>query len=405
MAYISSVTHSVIINGEPQGLINLSKGLRQGDPLSPYLFLICAEGLSAMIRQAELSNEINGILISRGGPADDSLIFCEENVTECNKVLDILQRCEVTSGQKLNIEKTTMFLSSNTNVEMREFLKNLIGVPNIRSYENYLGLPSLVGRSKTWAFAMIKERVRKKLNGWKERSLSCGGKEILLKAVAQAVPTYVMSVFRLPKKLCTELEQNIRGFWWGHKGEKRKIHWTKWDHLCAPESQGGLGFRELGKFNEALIAKQGRRLLHNHSSLFYRVFKAMFSPSCSWLEANPNQKGSYAWQSIIKSRNVIEKGSRWRIGDGNSAKFWKSRWLPTPITFKCCFPVKTLPPDAHVAKLIENQPTRWSMKSIDEIFLPFEAEVIKNIPLTKTPTIDKLIWTGTKDRIFSVKSA
>ena len=97
MAYISSVTHSVIINGEPQGLINLSKGLGQGDPLSPYLFLICAKGLSAMIRQAELSNEINGISINRGGPkvshlffADDSLNFCKANVTECNKVLDIL---------------------------------------------------------------------------------------------------------------------------------------------------------------------------------------------------------------------------------------------------------------------------------------------------------------------------
>ena len=168
---------------------------------------------------------------------------------------------------------------------------------------------------------------------------------------------------------------------------------------------GDLGFRELAKFNEALLAKQGWRLMHHKSSLFCRVFKAKFFPNCSWLEANPKQRGSYAWRSIMKSLHVIQKWSRRRIGDGNNTTIWICRWLPTSHSFKCFSPIKTLPKDSLVSPLIEGPQQRWSDKLIDDIFHPREAAIIKSIPLSDSPSPDQLIWTRTNNSIFSVKSA
>ena len=93
----------------------------------------------------------------------------------------------------------------------------------IKQYEKYLGLPALVGREKKRNFIYLKERVWKKLQGWKEKLLSITGREVLIKAVIQAILTYTMSCFKLPKGLIKELEVLIRKFWWGYNDDTRKV--------------------------------------------------------------------------------------------------------------------------------------------------------------------------------------
>jgi hypothetical protein len=137
-------------------------------------------------------------------------------------------------------------------------------------------LPTLVGRSKNSAFAGIVGRVQKKLDDWNERFLSQAGKGVLSKAVVQAIPTYTMGVFQLPKTLCKRLNSLISRFWWGHKHNDARATWMKWDGLGKPKSPGGMGFRDLEIFNLAFLAKQGWWLVQQPNSLIARILKAKY---------------------------------------------------------------------------------------------------------------------------------
>ncbi|XP_023879876.2 putative ribonuclease H protein At1g65750 [Quercus suber] len=333
MKCITTVSYSILINEEPSQTIHPSRGLRQGDPLSPYLFLLCIEGLHGLISRAATSGDIRSISICRNEA----------------------------SGQRLNREQTTLFFSKNTASEVQDSIKALIGVPEIKQYEKYLGLPSFVGRRKRASLAYIKDCIWSKLQEWKEKLLSQAGREVLLKAVVQAIPTYSMSCFKLPATLCHKIEIMIRKFWWG-----QRIHWVKWRTLCKPKAIGGMGFKELQKFNDAMLAKQVWRLLQNQDSLFFCFFKSKFFPCGSIFDAKEN-KGSFAWRSILKGRDLIRSGLKWRIGNGS--KVDKS----------------------------------WKVAKIDSMFIPEEAAIIKAIPLSLFDWDDLHFWPYTRDGVYIVK--
>ena len=164
MECISTVSYSLLINGEPTGHIIPTRAIRQGDPISPYLFLLCAEGLNGLLQKATSQEDIHGVSLCRQGPkitnlffSNDSLLFCRATIPECQKIQDILRLYEQASGQQLNRAKTTLFFSRNTPATMQEDLKDILGVPSIKQYEQYLGLPSLVGKEKIICFSQIKE--------------------------------------------------------------------------------------------------------------------------------------------------------------------------------------------------------------------------------------------------------
>ena len=229
---VSTVTYSIKINGTPRGHIIPSRGIRQGNPLSPYLFLLCAEGLFALIQSAVDKGQMEEVKICRGSQrlshlfiADDSLIFCKVTLKECDKLQRLLAVCEKASGQQLNRAKTSLFFSGNTPREVQEEKKNRFGAQIIKQHEKYLGLPSLVGRNKRTTFNAIKEKLGKVLVDWKEKLLSKVGKEFLIKVITQAIPTYTMSCFKIPNSLYDELMGMIKNFWWGQKRKEKKIAW------------------------------------------------------------------------------------------------------------------------------------------------------------------------------------
>ena len=159
---IRSVSFSIMVNGEPRGFFHPSRGLYQGDPLSPYLFLLCAEGFRSLIQQAANNGEICGVPLCKEGPkithlffVDDSMLFCRANDIDFQTVMNILTKYEEALGQKINHGKTQLFFSTNTQEDIKNMVKDLVGVEVVTQYEKYLGLPSFVGRAKKETFSYI----------------------------------------------------------------------------------------------------------------------------------------------------------------------------------------------------------------------------------------------------------
>jgi hypothetical protein len=117
----------------------------------------------------------------------------------------------------------------------------LFGTSTTTQFEKYLGLPPVIGRAKKRAFNSIKDRVMRRLQGWKEKLLSQAGREVLIKAVVQAMPTYAMSCFKIPAGLCSELSSMAIRYWWGQRKEGRKIHWLGKNHLYQAKKMEALG--------------------------------------------------------------------------------------------------------------------------------------------------------------------
>ncbi|XP_019191719.1 PREDICTED: uncharacterized protein LOC109186245 [Ipomoea nil] len=196
MKCVTTVSYSILINGSRSDPIIPTRGLRQGDPLSPYLFIICAEGLSLLLQQANRAGLIHGCRVARGAPqishlffADDSLLFFKPNVEEANEIKKCLTVYEDLSGQVVNYHKSSICYSRNTSNVDRE-------------------------------------------------------------SVAQ-----VLAVEQAPNFVCTAIERTMNRYWWG-SGTDNRVHWKAWDKLCVPKKYGGLGFKDLRAFNLAMLGKQ-----------------------------------------------------------------------------------------------------------------------------------------------------
>lgn len=224
--------------------------------------------------------------------------------------MEILRSYGLASVQLINTEKSSVFFSKNVaEAERRNILENLKGMKEVKQ-SKYLGLPLVIGRSKSQVFDSIKAKVIDRVADWKEKMLSLAGKEVLLKAVVMALPAYVMSCCRLPRGLCKSIGSEMAKFWWGQKGDNKKIHWLGWGKLSEVKQNGGLGFRELEGFNIALLAKQLWQIITKPSLLVSKVLKAKYFKGTSIWNLKNKYSDSWCWRSLLSARALLERGDR-----------------------------------------------------------------------------------------------
>jgi hypothetical protein len=341
MKCVSSVSYKIKVNDSYTYRFLPQRGLRQGDPLSPYLFILCSEGLSALLQRAENERKITGIRICRKAPrvkhlffADDSLILMKVEVSGAQELIRILQVYEGASGQMINKDKPSILFTPNTSEIVRNQIKLNMSINREAWTEKYLGLPVSVGISKKKTFEYIKKKIWDRIHGWQEKLLSKAGKEILVKVVAQSILTYAMSCFDLTKEFCDELSTMIGRYWWSQQDKMNKIHWISWEKLTIAKKNGGLGFRDLRLFNLAMLSRQAWRLLTYSDSLCGQVLKDTYFPHTDILHCTPKDKMSYTWRSILKGLELLKEGLIWRIGHGERVRIWDDPWLPKGLTRK-----------------------------------------------------------------------
>lgn len=142
-----------------------------------------------------------------------------------------------------------------------------------------------------------------------------------------------MSCFKLSEYLLHEIEVIISRFWWGD-GSTKKIHWINWDSLYASERDGGMGFKDLSSFNQAMLEKQIWRLIQYLDSLLSRVLEAKYFPDCDVLDVGPNPNATFTWKSLVGDAVLVRSGTRWCIGSGNDVDAWEDNYLPNATSTK-----------------------------------------------------------------------
>ena len=198
----------------------------------------------------------------------------------------------------------------------------------------YLGLPTPDGGMKDEKFEPILDRFLKKCSNWAGRHMSFVAKDVHVKSELQALATFTMGVFKMSSSFCEKYEKLIREFWWGKEDGHHKVHWMAWDKLIKPKRGGGIGFRDMHMFNQALLARQGWRLLQKSDSLCAKVLKSKYYPNGELLDTVFASEASQSWRGIEFRLELLKKGLIWRVGDGKSIQIQRDQWIPRQAGLK-----------------------------------------------------------------------
>ncbi|KAK2436747.1 hypothetical protein QL285_021719 [Trifolium repens] len=273
---------SVLVNGSPTSEINIQRGLKQGDPLAPFLFLLVAEGFAGLMRSAVEKSRFkgfdvgpNGLVISHLQYADDTLCIGEASSENLWTLKAILRGFELSSGLKVNFWKSSLMginVSSHFMTLACDFLNCKQGTVPF----SYLGLPVGANHRRSVTWDPLIAHLRKRLNTWGNRHVSLGGRIVLLNSVLNAIPIFFLSFMKVPAVVLKQIIRIQREFLWGGPSGGRKISWVSWKEVCKPKNQGGLGVRDVGKVNLSLLIKWRWRLLQRGNALWKDILVAKY---------------------------------------------------------------------------------------------------------------------------------
>ncbi|GKA15791.1 RNA-directed DNA polymerase, eukaryota [Tanacetum coccineum] len=395
---------SILVNESPSSEFPFYCGLKQGDPLAPFLFILIMESLHISFSRAAKEGFFNGIQINETTNishlfyADDAVFIGEWSDSNMENIVKILKCFFLASGLKINIQKSQVLGVGVPRTRVIQAASK-IGCAVLKSPFRYLSVMVGDRMSRKSAWADTVQKLRSRLSKWKVKTLSIGGRLTLLKSVLGASPLYNMSIYKVPKGILNEMEMIRCNFFKGADPSERKISWVSWDKVLASKKNGGLGVSSFHALNRALLLKWVWRFLSQDGSLWYRVIQALYGSS---LDAHSVTLPSI-WCSILREMQVLaHKGfdfvshCKKRVGNGLKTRFWFDTWAadqPLRSKFPRLFVLETDKESTVASKL--------SLVSIDVSFRRSVRDGVERQQWTElTSILDSVILSPSMDRWF-----
>ncbi|XP_055960979.1 uncharacterized protein LOC126672148 [Mercurialis annua] len=335
MSCVSTVSMNILWNSSLLDEFYPTCGIRQGDPISPYLFVLCVERLSHLINKACSNKQWKPLSMGRHCPglshlffADDLLLFSEASYEQVEIINSILDTFRSSAGQRVNKDKTKVHFSTNVPNATKNALDHNLGFQATEDLGTYLGVPLIHGRYSKRHCTGVMESIMTRLSSWNARSLSLAGRSTLIKSVISSIPIYTMQTASLPRGSCNLIDKSCRRFLWGSTSDNRKINLVKWDVVNRPKMEGGLGHKNILAMNEALLMKIGWNLVANRDVFLVNLLRCKYKLSDNMAPELSNTGGaSHLWRSVGKVWKKIQEGVRWALCDGSIIRFWLDPWL------------------------------------------------------------------------------
>ncbi|XP_024171911.1 uncharacterized protein LOC112177904 [Rosa chinensis] len=410
MSCISSTSFQICFNGELTDSFHAQRGIRQGDPLSPYIFVLCMEKLSHLIQSTVNVGVWKAVRASQSGPqishlffADDLMLFSEATVERAcilKKCLDIF--CSL-SGQAVSYEKSLIFCSPNTNKDIATDISSICGSPLTSDLGKYLGMPLIHSRVNKFTYVSILDKVQSRLSAWKCKNLSLVGRLTLIQSVTVAIPNYAMQTARFPMSICDDLDKINRNFLWDDLESKKKVNW---DIVCLPKSLGGLGVKKATDMNQAMLAKAGWRIFQNDPGLWASIYREKYFKNDDLFDKDYHypKDCSSTWKSDSHGADLVKRGLIWRVGDDKKIKFWIDIWLPPLPLIHYALPGAFI--DSNITLCSFWDANGWNIDLLFSLLPSGIVNQIVHIPPGFDGCGDDIqIWGCTSNGSFSVKSA
>ncbi|GMI86798.1 hypothetical protein HRI_002349100 [Hibiscus trionum] len=412
MMCVRTVSTQILWNGDVTESFRPSRGIRQGDLLSPYLFVLCMERLAHRIDAEVEAGAWKPIRLAKSGTgishlffADDLVLFAEANAKQMSTIHTVMEQFCACSGHRVSVAKTQIYFSKNVSHDIRVSIGQSLGFEVVEDLGKYLGVPLLHKRVSKATYAYLLEKMEKRLSGWVAKSLSLAGRITLAKAVLQAIPTYVMQATFLPKGICREMERIVRRFVWGGSDIKRSIALVNWESMRTPIMNGGMRFKDLEVQNNAFIMKVGFEVLTEPTKLWVRVIREKYG----WNEEVPlsidRKRCSRLWKGLSKVWEAIRGSIIWNVRDGVSTDFWYDTWVDEEGPL-CERYLSLSPPCPSPVSAMVTADGGWDWGRFEHLIPPEVVDKIYAIPPPRAwfgPDCPSYRWEI--DKTFTVRSA